>query len=669
MHMRFSKSLLILTVFLLQFAVFNSAGSVVGDLDPSFNFTGKLTTDFIMWDDVAKAVAVQSDGRIVVVGSAYNGNDNDFAVARYNPDGTLDTTFGTMGKVITAFSASGDDATCVALQSDGKIVVAGIANNTPAFDFAVVRYNANGTLDTSFGVVGKVLTPLGVNFATVSGVVVQSDGKIVVVGNADNGVDDDFALVRYNANGTLDTTFNSTGNNPGKIIMGFGNGSDGINSVALQTDGKIVVAGKATNNALGVDCVVARFDTTGTLDPTFNGTGVVITSLTTDDEGFNAVVVQGDGKIVAAGYAYNGSKSNFAVVRYTSLGMLDTNFNSTGMVITPVGTGEDIISGMALQTDGKIVVAGRSFDGTGVSCAVLRYASNGSLDATFKGTGKATINLGPGDDNVGGVALQGDGKIVVAGWVGAVPDFAVARLFGGGPAIAVEMGAGAGVFDGISTVQFPGSSTSVTFTIRNTGIASLTGLGITIDGAGSSSFSITTSPIAPVAPSGSTTFTVFFQPVSAGLKAAALHIASNVTGNTQSYDIGLAGGVANPLENWRQTWYGTTANSGNAADTADPYHTGVPNLLVFGLFGPSQNPSQVAARLLPKPQRVGGNYTVTFTQPAGVSGVSYGAEWRTNLVSGAWQAITDTVTGTVHTFSVPIGINTRMFMRLTAISF
>ena len=666
MHMRFSKSLLILTVLLLQLAVFNSAGSVVGDLDPSFNFTGQLTTDFIMWDDVAKAVAVQSDGRIVVVGSAYNGNDNDFAVARYNPDGTLDTTFGTMGKVITAFSASGDDATGVALQSDGKIVVAGIANNAPAFDFAVVRYNANGTLDTSFGVVGKVVTPLGVNFATVSGVVVQSDGKIVVVGNADNGVDDDFALVRYNANGTLDTTFNGTG----KILMGFGYGSDGINSVALQTDGKIVVAGYATNNAFGVDCVVARFDTTGTLDPTFNVTGVVMTSLTTNDEGFSAVAVQGDGKIVAAGYANNGSNYDFAVVRYTSLGVLDTNFNLTGMVITPVGTGDDIISGMALQNDGKIVVAGRSFDGTGVSCAVVRYASNGSLDATFKGTGKTTVNLGPGDDSVGGVALQGDGKIVVAGWVGAVPDFAVARLLGDGPAIAVEMGAGAGVFDGISTVQFPGASTSVTFTIHNTGIASLTGLGITIDGAGSSSFSITTSPIAPVAPSGSTTFTVFFQPVSAGLKTAALHIASNVTGNTQSYDIGLAGGVANPLEVWRQTWYGTTANSGNAADTADPYHTGVPNLLVFGLFGPSQNPSQVAARLLPKPQRVGGgSYTVTFTQPEGVSGVSYGAEWCANLVSGVWQTITDTGTGTGHIFSVPIGINTRMFMRLRVISF
>ena len=144
MHMRFSKSLLILTVLLLQLAVFNSAGSVVGDLDPSFNFTGQLTTDFFMSDDVAKAVAVQSDGRIVVVGSAYNGIDDDFAVARYNPDGTPDTTFGTMGKVTTAFSVNGDNATGVALQSDGKIIVAGIANNATVYDFAVVRYNANG---------------------------------------------------------------------------------------------------------------------------------------------------------------------------------------------------------------------------------------------------------------------------------------------------------------------------------------------------------------------------------------------------------------------------------------------------------------------------------------------------------------------------------------------
>ena len=119
------------------------------------------------------------------------------------------------------------------------------------------------------------------------------------------------------------------------------------------------------------------------------------------------------------------------------------------------------------------------------------------------------------------------------------------------------------------------------------------------------------------------------------------------------------------LETWRFTWFGTTANTGAAAAAADPFHTGVPNLAVFAILGPNQNPAQVAHGLLPQPQIIGGSYVVTFTQPAGVTGVTYGAEWTVDLSSGSWTPIADTGTGTTHTFSVPIGSAPMKFVRLT----
>lgn len=554
--MRFEKLLPILTALVLGFCsgkvYAGSSGTSPGSLDFSFNGTGLRTTDFVGGDDYGNAVAVQADGRIVVVGFATVGTDTDFAVARYNSDGTLDTTFNGTGRVLTDIAGNGDSANSVAIQSDGKILAAGYGNDGSNNNFAVVRYNANGSLDTTFNGTGKVITPFGTNFSIASSVAVQSDGKIVLAGYVLNGLDFDFAIARYNANGTLDTTFNGTG----QLILAAPGTDDQINSIALQADGKIVLAGYSTDNAGTTDCVVARLNTNGTLDATFNGTGKVTTSLSAADETFTAVAVQSDGKIVAAGKASNGVDYDFAVVRYTAAGALDTTFNGTGKVLTPFGTGDDSISGMALQTDGKIVVAGTSLGGSGNTCAVARYTGAGSLDTTFNGTGKTTIDFGATNNGVGGVALQSDGKIVVVGSVGTVSDFAVARLYGGNG--------------------------------------------------------------------------------------------------------------ATPLATWRQTWYGTTSNSGNAADTADPYHTGVSNLLVFGLFGPSQNPALVTTGMRPQPQFIGGNGVISFTQPAGVSGITYLAEWRADLGTGMWLPVSDSGTGNVHTFSVPMGANKRLFMRLTA---
>jgi uncharacterized delta-60 repeat protein len=601
-------------------------------------------------------VAVQSDGRIVVAGSAYNGNDDDFAVARYNPDGTPDTTFNGTGRVTTGIGGGADAGTCVALQSDGRIVVAGFSYNGTNKDFAVVRYNSDGTLDTTFNGTGKVVTPLGGDSSGKS-VAVQSDGKIVVAGSAFNGTDYDFALVRYHGNastgtpGTLDTTFNGTGT----VVQPIGTGDDFITGMALQSNGKIVVAGYS-NNAGSIDCALARYNADGTPDTDFNGTGNVATSLSsTGDDEFLAVAVQSDGKIVAAGYAYNGTNYDFALVRYHgdsstgTPGTLDTDFNGTGKVITPLGAGDDTLSGLALQSDGKIVVAGHSYNGSSFVCAVARYTAGGILDTTFKGTGTTTVDLGNGDDLVGGVALQGDGKIVVAGTVNSnVTDFALARILGDGPAIAVQTGVGTSVFDGISTVNLgsalPSVSTSTTFTIQNTGTADLTGLGITFDGADYANFSVIADSAAPVSPTGSTTFTLRFLPTSAGPKSAALHIACNVTGNTQSFDLNLTGTGLTPAENWRQQHFGTTLNSGNAGDLADPNGNGVNNLLEYALGGdPLGSASGIS--ILPQVARSPGNTArIDLTRYLDRTDVTLTVQAADSLL-GPWTALASSTAG------------------------
>jgi len=338
-----------------------------GDLDTSFDTDGIQTTSIGSVQDIAYSVAIQSDGKIVAAGYSHNGSNNDFAVVRYSTDGSLDTTFGTAGKVITAIGSGTDVANYVVVQSDGKIVAAGYSHNGSNVDFAVVRYNTDGSLDTSFGTGGKVTTAVGSSNDTGRSVVMQSDGKIIVVGSSENLTDTDFAVVRYNTNGSLDTTFSGDG----KVTTAIGSGNDGANSVVLQSDGKIVVAG-VSFETFEVFAVV-RYTSTGSEDATFSGDGKVTTAVGSSQDQARSVVLQSDGKIVAAGFSDNGSNYDFAVVRYNSDGSLDTTFSGDGIVTTAVGAGSDYGYSVAMQSDGKIVAAGYSYSGTKYDFAVVRY--------------------------------------------------------------------------------------------------------------------------------------------------------------------------------------------------------------------------------------------------------------------------------------------------------
>jgi len=406
-----------------------------GFLDNTFGIGGKVTTDFANGTDEGYSVAIQSDGKIVIAGRSYNGSNNDFALVRYNSDGSLDNSFGFSGKVTTAVGSGHDNGYSVAIQSDGRIIVVGNLCNDCAFDiaydFALVRYNINGSLDNSFGSGGKVITDFGSDVESGTSIAIQADGKVVVAGGTYVGFNYDFAVARYNSDGSLDNTFDSDG----KVTTDFGSGGNYAGAVAIQSDGKIVVAG-FSNNGSDNNFALARYNSNGSLDSTFGFSGKVTTDFGSSNDYGRSVTLQGDGKIVVAGSSYNGSSNDFALARYNNDGSLDSTFGSSGKIITAIGSSSDVGRTVAIQSDDKIVVAGASNNGLyNDDFALVRYNGDGTLDSSFGYSGKATTGIGNFNDEGLAVAIQGDGKIVVAGssYINNIgnPAFAAVRYDGG----------------------------------------------------------------------------------------------------------------------------------------------------------------------------------------------------------------------------------------------
>ena len=385
-----------------------------GNSAPTFTVgDGKVTTAVGTSNANGQSITIQSNGKILVAGSAHDGAYFHFALVRYNTDGSLDITFDGDGKVTTAIGTSSDSGQSVTLQSDGKILVTGSAYNASGnSDFALVRYNTDGSLDTTFDGDGKLTTAIGTSYDSGYSGTLQSDGKILVAGFASNGSNTDFALVRYNTDGSLDTTFDGDG----KVNTAIGMGFDYGQSVTLQSDGKILLAGSASNGIANDDFALVRYNTDGSLDTTFDGDGKVTTAIGTSHDVGYSLTVQSDGKILVAGYAYNGSKADFALVRYNTDGSLDATFDGDGKVTTAIGTGTDQAYSVTVQSDGKILVAGTTYNASGNGdFALARYNTDGSLDTTFDGDGKLTTAIGTSSDSGQSVTLQSDGKILVTG--------------------------------------------------------------------------------------------------------------------------------------------------------------------------------------------------------------------------------------------------------------
>jgi uncharacterized delta-60 repeat protein len=449
-----------------------TALAAAGDLDPSFGTGGVVTTDIsgtasATNADIVNAVAIQADGKIVAVGQCsfgflYIDAHTSFCLVRYNFDGSPDAAFGSGGQVVTHIQQNSsshvatdtgstnypnisDIGAGVAIQSDGKIVAAGSCSFTESnADFCLARYNSDGSLDPSFGpyctshssdeaalgcsalfeVPGEVVTDVAGTFGSpgpanaddfATGVAMQPDGHIVVVGYCQVGSKFEFCLARYNTDGNL----------AGTAITAVGDTGSQAQAVTVQSDGKILVVGNDGNSGFRV----TRYNSDVTLDIPFGNGG---TAFAAPGGLAKGVTVQGDGKIVVAGLCGGGAA---CLARLDTSGSPDPSFADAGTLQASIGFGYSAYYGVAVQGDGKIAAAG-TCNGATQFCAA-RYNSDGSPDVAFGSGGWASAGSIAGYSAATAMALQGDGKIVVAGHCGTgVPnaqnaDFCLARFDGG----------------------------------------------------------------------------------------------------------------------------------------------------------------------------------------------------------------------------------------------
>lgn len=386
-----------------------------GSLDSSFSDDGKLLTNLVPYYSGPGAIAIQSDGKIVIAVSTLSLNNlTDFVVARYNRDGSTDSSFSEDGKQTTDFQSKYDAVTSVSIQSDGKIVAAGNSNS----NFAIARYNADGSPDNTFSEDGKQVTIFpGFQNSSLSSLAFEANDKIIAAGFAGNEGTSDFALARYNYNGSLDKSFSSDGLQTTDFGYPFDYPNAFAAGIALQPDGKILATGLSALTASSF--FIGRYNTNGSLDKTYDGDGKLIQSLSFDEGNTQYVkaAIQRDGKIVAAGHTLKEIDVRDPIlVRYNTNGSLDSSFSNDGMQTADVN-----ITSIAVQRDGKIVVAGQKIQN--YYFTVSRYNTDGSLDSSFSNDGELRSDV-----SMPSIAIQSDGKIVVAGGNDLInADFALAR--------------------------------------------------------------------------------------------------------------------------------------------------------------------------------------------------------------------------------------------------
>lgn len=361
-----------------------------GKLDSAFGTNGRVTAQVGSGECQAEASALQSDGKIVSAGSATSsGYLRGFALVRYHSNGKVDSSFGVNGRVITQVGSSYDYATSIAIQPDGKIIIVGGSYDSYYTGaFAILRYNADGSLDSSFGQNGKIITHPGPLISYIgniyfgrhadeyaSAVLIQPDGKIVVAGKSYSytGCYDYYggiycnpalAIVRFNNNGIVDSSFGIHGKIVDSVKLLY------PSSAVLQNDGKIVITGSGNSGGL----ITARFKTDGSPDSSFGNNGISITQVTGGNSWGTSVTIQPDEKIVVAG----ATGYDFTVARYLTNGNLDNTFNGNGVVAFHIGQAGsfDEASGVGIQ-DNKIIVGGRSRETNVINIAMVRLLENG----------------------------------------------------------------------------------------------------------------------------------------------------------------------------------------------------------------------------------------------------------------------------------------------------
>lgn len=374
-----------------------------GSLDGTFGINGIVITSIDSFGAQVNSIAQQGDQKIIFGGfSRSSFVSKDFALARSNADGTLDNTFGLGGIVITPIEPRSEGSS-LAIQNDGKIIVGGFSD----WFINIARYTVDGILDSTFGNGGIVITDLpGFYSERCKSVAIQSDGKILLGGYAQHNNNDNsyFILLRYNEDGTLDSSFGTEGQ-----VVGI---EGRCYSIAVQSDGKILLGGSSNLNF-----AVARYTTTGLLDNTFGQEGIANTVIGNSSEA-NSIAIQSDGNILLGGYSYsNNTSSDFTLARYNLNGVLDNTFGTNGIVITSFGNASSIANAIGLEENGKIIMAGNSFDDSNFSgFALVQYESNGSLDASFGNNGKVITSIESFNNDATSLTVQNDGKVVLGGY-------------------------------------------------------------------------------------------------------------------------------------------------------------------------------------------------------------------------------------------------------------
>ena len=388
---------------------------LAGEFETSFAGTGYTTFDNAGTQDMANGAVFDAAGRIIVVGVS----NSDMAIWRYTSAGMLDTTFGGGDGIVTHDNAAGgsgsDFGYSIALDRFGNLVIVGSSMSASIQDMVIWRYTSNGVLDTSFGASNPAPGCLSggcINHNIAAGgsgddvgysLTLDSSGNIYVTGYSNNGTNKDMVIWRYTSNGVLDTSFGASnpapGCSPGGCIIndnaaGGITGDDEGKSITLDSSENIYVTGSSDNGANDADMVIWRYTSNGVLDPTFaGGDGIAVDNNTGDSERGSSIILDNSGNIISSGTRYNGSNMDMAIWRYTSDGVLDTNFGSgeAGYIVhdnAAGGAAEDEATKVALDEYGNIILTGYSNNGSDYDMVVWRYTSSGVLDTTF-GNGEA----------------------------------------------------------------------------------------------------------------------------------------------------------------------------------------------------------------------------------------------------------------------------------------
>jgi uncharacterized delta-60 repeat protein len=452
-------------IVLSAVCISSNAFGQYGTLDTTWNGTGFVNTAVAPpaqfgHGGSARGIAVQLDGKVVVSGMCYGvaqGGTTYFpCLARYNTNGTLDTSFNGTGTVTYAplGNSANYDATVVALTPYGQIViVTGCKNASNVLQLCAIRFTKNGSVDTTFGVGGKLTTNLTATTNNLaSSVAFQSDGRLIIGGLCGSQI----CALRYFEDGSaLDPSFGSGGQ-----ILNPATGTTNRETflMTVDTSDRVVLGGTCFVNSKDVFCA-SRFTADGAPDTGFGTNGIVAANLFSSSAYAYGITIQDDGKILLAGYTFNTiageNLQDFALVRYTSSGAVDTTFGNSGVVITRVANWTTVARAVVSQIDGKIIVAGlcQDFPERRDRFCLAAYNADGSLDTSFNGSGISKLLLLGQDAEVYAITLGRDGKLLVAGQCQngtsiSRTDFCVARYFGsptGGLACVVDLSGGNGI--------------------------------------------------------------------------------------------------------------------------------------------------------------------------------------------------------------------------------